>query len=117
MRNTPNALNFTGFLANDVGKLGSSPTQVDKQAADKKKAAVLAHLPALRNGLFDLEELLFPTITGNKDLQRAGRSFGGLLQARSVAGGCYVPVQPMSTGAPRSGQRFRESVETSCPQV
>ena len=32
------------FLANDVGKLGSSPTQVDKQAADKKKAAVLISL-------------------------------------------------------------------------
>ena len=32
------------FLANDVGKLGSSPSPAEKQAADRKKAAVLISL-------------------------------------------------------------------------
>ena len=53
------------FLANDVGKLGPSPTQVEKQAADKKKAAVLISL--LSGTVYStLKSLCLPQSPGTK---------------------------------------------------
>ena len=43
------------FLANDVGKLGSSPSAAEKQAADRKKGSC-PHLATLRNGVLYFEK-------------------------------------------------------------
>ena len=52
-------------MANDVGKLGPSPTQVEKQAADKKKAAVLISL--LSGTVYStLKSLCLPQSPGTK---------------------------------------------------
>ena len=80
------------FLANDVGKLGSSPSPAEKHAADRKKAAQCPYFATLRNGVLHFEKSMPSEYPRHEGLCRANHTAQRLLQARNIFSNSDVSV-------------------------